>query len=79
MQKWISLLVFVVIHSSMLQAQRKTEVTQIGEDIQLLQLTEHTLVHRSFTTSEEYGRYASNGLIYIVDSLCIIFDTPATV
>jgi metallo-beta-lactamase class B len=56
-----------------------TEVVQIGEDIQLVRLTDHTIIHRSFRQMEEYGRVSANGLIYIVDSMCMIFDTPFTV
>ncbi|PTM12179.1 MAG: subclass B1 metallo-beta-lactamase [Bacteroidetes bacterium] len=79
MGKYAFLLVLLCVgFAATAQTLPQTEVTQIGEDIQLLRLTEHTLVHRSFTTSETYGRYASNGLLYIVDTLCIIFDTPAT-
>ena len=51
---------------------------QLGEDIQLIQLTENTYIHRSYKVFDDYGRVASNGLVYIVDSMCIIFDTPVT-
>lgn len=51
---------------------------QIGEDLQLIPLTENTIIHRSYKVFEEYGRVGCNGLIYIVDSTAILFDTPVT-
>ena len=64
--------------SSLNAQKRQTQVRQIGEDIQIMRLSEHTYIHRSYKVFESYGRVASNGLIYIVDSMCIIFDTPVT-
>lgn len=62
-----------------LNAQREPpQVRQIGEDIQIVRLNESTYIHRSYKVFESYGRVASNGLIYIVDSMCIVFDTPVT-
>lgn len=57
---------------------QQTQVQQIGEDIQLIRLTENTFIHRSFKLSEENGRVPSNGLVYIVDSTCVILDMPTT-
>lgn len=71
------LLLSCFVHSPV-QAQQ-TAVQQIGENIQLIRLTENVFVHRSFKVSEEYGRFPSNGLVYIVDSTVVIFDTPSTV
>lgn len=62
-----------------LQAQDlQPQVRQIGEDIQLLKLTENVYIHRSFKVFDDYGRVASNGIVYITDGRCIIFDTPVT-
>ncbi|MEZ4988082.1 MAG: hypothetical protein R2795_24145 [Saprospiraceae bacterium] len=35
-------------------------------------------IHRSYTVFEGFGRTPSNGMIYIVDSTCVVFDTPVT-
>ncbi|WP_367391215.1 subclass B1 metallo-beta-lactamase [Lewinella sp. LCG006] len=77
MNKLFSLLLFLMISNVALKAQQPA-VQQIGEDIQLIRLTDNTIIHRSFTVFEGYGRVGSNGLIYLVDSTCVIFDTPAT-
>ena len=49
---------------------------QLGPDIQVLGLTEHTLIHRSFLYLEDGTRFPCNGLVYIQDSFCLIVDTP---
>lgn len=77
MDKFFILLLIIISCSSTLAAQQ-TAVQQIGEDIQLLRLTDHTFIHRSYKVFEGFGRVPSNGLIYIVDSMCVIFDTPVT-
>ena len=79
MLRFIFFLSSVLFISVSLSAQKIIpQVRQIGEDIQIVRLNENTYVHRSYKIFESYGRVASNGLIYIVDSMCIIFDTPVT-
>lgn len=56
----------------------RTAMQQIGEDIQLIPLTENTIIHRSYKVFDDYGRVGCNGLIYIVDSALVLFDTPVT-
>ena len=77
MYKLFSLLLLLALGYVSLKAQQPV-VQQIGEDIQLIRLTDNTFIHRSFKVFEGYGRIGSNGLIYLVDSTCVIFDTPVT-
>jgi metallo-beta-lactamase class B len=70
--------IFIINSTSLLAQDRQPQVRQIGEDIQLIQLTENTYIHRSYKVFDGFGRVASNGLVYVVDSMCIIFDTPVT-
>jgi metallo-beta-lactamase class B len=49
---------------------------QLGPDIQVLGLTEHTMIHRSFLYLEDGTRFPCNGLVYVQDSFCLIVDTP---
>jgi metallo-beta-lactamase class B len=77
MHKIFTLLLVLTLWNVVLHAQQPA-VQQIGEDIQLIRLTDNTFIHRSFTVFEGYGRVGSNGLIYLVDSTCVIFDTPVT-
>ncbi|MGH1433574.1 MAG: subclass B1 metallo-beta-lactamase [Lewinella sp.] len=77
MHKLFTLLLVLIGCNVVLHAQQPA-VQQIGEDIQLIRLTDNTFIHRSFKVFEGYGRIGSNGLIYMVDSTCVIFDTPVT-
>lgn len=77
MRKIFTLLLVLTVWNIVLNAQQPA-VQQIGEDIQLIRLTDNTFIHRSFKVFEGYGRIGSNGLIYLVDSTCVIFDTPVT-
>jgi metallo-beta-lactamase class B len=77
MRKIFTLLLTLTVWNIVLHAQQPA-VQQIGEDIQLIRLTDNTFIHRSFKVFEGYGRIGSNGLIYLVDSTCVIFDTPVT-
>lgn len=56
-----------------------TAMRQLGPDMQVLGLTENTLIHRSFLYLDNGARVPCNGLVYIQDSLCIVFDTPVDV
>ena len=48
----------------------------IHEDLQLLPLTENLYLHLSWMESEQYGRFSSNGIVYIQDGKALIIDTP---
>ncbi|MCB0703925.1 MAG: subclass B1 metallo-beta-lactamase [Saprospiraceae bacterium] len=50
----------------------------LSEDLHIIPLSEHIFIHSSFTSIEPYGRFSSNGLIYVSDKKCVIFDTPVT-
>lgn len=50
---------------------------KLSEDLELIPLDEHTYIHKSFTNSEKFGRFSSNGLIYIQDREVLIADTPS--
>ncbi|MEL6252842.1 MAG: subclass B1 metallo-beta-lactamase [Bacteroidota bacterium] len=48
----------------------------ISEDLEILPLTEKVYVHRSYSTVKPYGRFYSNGMIYVSEGKAMIFDTP---
>lgn len=51
---------------------------RICEDLELIKLSEHAYVHVSWENSPVYGRFSSNGLIYLQDEEGYLLDTPAT-
>lgn len=48
----------------------------INEDLQLLPIGEHLYVHISWLENEQYGRFSSNGMVFIQDGKALIVDTP---
>jgi len=71
-------LLWVLCLSNLYSQNQEPKFWQIGEDIQLIKLSEHIYIHRSFKVFEGFGRVGSNGLVYVNDSSCLIFDTPVT-
>lgn len=49
---------------------------QISEDIKLIRLSENAYVHVSYSVLPKYGRFSSNGLVFINRSEAFLFDTP---
>lgn len=58
--------------------QLKTDTVRLSNDLYLVKLSEHAYLHVSFSEIANYGRIASNGLIYIDDNESFLFDTPMT-
>lgn len=50
---------------------------KLSEDLELIPLNDHTYIHKSFTNSEQFGRFSSNGLIYIQNGEALVADTPS--
>lgn len=48
----------------------------ISKDIELIKLTDNVYVHISYYEMEPYGRFPSNGMIYIDNQEAYLFDTP---
>jgi len=51
---------------------------KISIDIELIKLSENAYVHVSYSDFPKFGRFPSNGLIFINGSEAFLFDTPAT-
>lgn len=49
----------------------------IGADLQIIPLQNDVYIHKSWTTFTDFGRVASNGLIYANGKEVILMDTPA--
>ena len=50
----------------------------VSKDIELIKLSENVYIHVSYSDIPKYGRYPSNGLIFIDNSEAFLFDTPMT-
>jgi metallo-beta-lactamase class B len=51
---------------------------RVTEDIEVFQISRHCYVHVSYTTLPRYGRIGSNGIVYVIGSEALLFDTPMT-
>ncbi|HLN54759.1 MAG TPA: subclass B1 metallo-beta-lactamase [Bacteroidales bacterium] len=52
------------------------EIIRISPDVELMKLSENAYVHVSYTDSHDFGRYSSNGLVFINGHEAFLFDTP---
>jgi metallo-beta-lactamase class B len=50
----------------------------VSENLELIQLSPRSYIHVSWAESPAYGRYSSNGFIYVIGKEAILFDTPVT-
>lgn len=52
------------------------ELLVINDDLQLLPLAPGLYVHISWFENKEYGRFGSNGIVYIQEGKALIVDSP---
>lgn len=72
----LRIFLFICLIISVFTCFSQVESTQINEDLIIEHLSNSIWVHKSYTTQAPYGRFYSNGLIYVVDNQAIVFDTP---
>lgn len=73
--KRIIILISLILFCFKLSSQ---ESLTISPDLELIKISENAYVHISYTYSPGFGRYSSNGLIFISGKKAFLFDTPAT-
>lgn len=75
--KYLSFLFFSLLSPYALSAQEMN--IKLSDDLELIQIAENIFIHKSFTNSEKFGRYSSNGLVYINNGQALIADTPPSI
>jgi metallo-beta-lactamase class B len=50
----------------------------ISKDLELVKINENAYVHVSYTESKEWGRFPSNGMIFINKGKAFLLDTPTS-
>jgi metallo-beta-lactamase class B len=73
-----SVFVLLLLISETVFAQTGPKKHMVNKDLEIVQLTEHCYLHVSFTSTPEYGRFSSNGLILVDGDKAFLFDTPPT-
>jgi metallo-beta-lactamase class B len=69
-QVFISLLILAALNSS------AQESIKVNDDLELLRISENAFIHVSYVNSPSFGRYSSNGLVFINGNEAFLFDTP---
>ncbi|HAF27533.1 MAG TPA: subclass B1 metallo-beta-lactamase [Bacteroidales bacterium] len=75
MVKRIFLVVVFVFGLFYLKAQTNNNII-INDDIQLIHIDDSVYVHITWESSESFGRFSSNGLIFIKNGQAVMIDTP---
>lgn len=57
---------------------QKGERILISKDLELIRLSDHAYVHVTWENSPVFGRFSSNGLIYLYNGQGYLFDTPSS-
>jgi metallo-beta-lactamase class B len=73
----IALILIGLIHYNGF-SQNNYKRIKISNDIELIKLSENAYIHVSYSDFPKFGRFPSNGLIFINGNEAFLFDTPAT-
>lgn len=72
------LLVLVVALWPWIGLAQQGERIHVSKDLELITLSDHAYLHVSWENSPVFGRFSSNGLIYVQNGQGFLFDTPAS-
>lgn len=59
-----------------LHAQNYNKAIAVSNDIEILELTDNTYLHRSFAQTEKWGKMGANGMIIVKGNEALLIDTP---
>lgn len=59
-------------------SQGPSTTIKVCPDIELIKLSNHAYVHVSFAQLPKFGRFSSNGLVFVSGGEAFLFDTPVT-
>jgi metallo-beta-lactamase class B len=69
-------LLFVIGLTVSASSQEKFPRIKVSQDIELIQISQHSYVHVSYDQVPGYGRVGSNGYLYTDDGTALLFNTP---
>jgi metallo-beta-lactamase class B len=73
----VATIIFFLCLSVQVFSQEPWRQIKISEDLKVLQISEHSYVHVSYSQISGFGRVGSNGCIYTNNGEALLFDTPA--
>jgi len=74
--KKINLLLFLTLIQLQCKSQ-KTDAAYTSETLKIISISENSFIHVSYLNTNDFGKVACNGLVYINDGEAVIFDTPS--
>jgi len=77
-QRYLQTGLCLVIGSVVLVSQSVHKHIQISSDIELIKISDHAYVHVSYAALPGFGRFPSNGLVFVQGNEAFLFDTPVT-
>ncbi|MCP4670750.1 MAG: subclass B1 metallo-beta-lactamase [Desulfobacula sp.] len=76
--KFLSLLFTILCINSTAANTLNFEHIRVNTDIELTKINENFYIHTSWFDSPGYGRFPSNGLIFVKNGKALLIDTPNT-
>jgi len=75
--KTLLISLFILINQTLIIAQTNSKTIDICSDINVIEISKNVYVHVSYSVFPKFGRFPSNGVIYIKNGKAFLFDTPA--
>lgn len=72
-------LVFFSLSSCILLFAQSRGPLSLTADLEVMKISDRVYLHRTWQTAEGFGRFTSNGMVFVKDSQCVVFDTPPSV
>lgn len=57
--------------------EKSPQIVYKTDQLEIREITKNSFLHISFLDTEEYGKVACNGLLFVKDNEACVFDTPA--
>ena len=76
MKQLLSLLAIVFLFTNC--KSQKEIVTYNSDTLKIIPVSENSFIHISYLETDDFGKVACNGLVFIDDNEAVIFDTPTT-
>lgn len=76
--KYLILIFYLVILKIDAFAQMTPENIKITDDLEVVKVSDHAWIHVSRSESPNFGRFSSNGLVFVDKGRAYLFDTPAS-
>ncbi|MBI5474458.1 MAG: subclass B1 metallo-beta-lactamase [Ignavibacteriae bacterium] len=74
---WL-LIVLIVCSLNVVRAQGEYTRIVVSADVEAIKISDRVFVHVSYTDMPQWGRVASNGVIFCSNGEALLFDTPMT-